>query len=254
MNYHVLNGDSLADKFPGDEIPGQFIVIREAFIEGPLANEFDQVYWNKRLEFISASYDADMNDYRYQFLSQLDLIESIKNDDVIYFWFEDDLFCITNLLFSIYFISQKSNANLYRIFPAEDKIRWSGFGPATKADLVDCFEKPALINEDEIEFCRQLWEAYVSNDKAKLKAMSFSDTSTFRYLPLVIEAHLDRYGTNDLPGRPQQTLTQILLSGKTNFYEIYDEFWKEESIYGFGDLQVYNMLKEMGVELEGKPE
>jgi len=43
----------------------------------------------------------------------------------------------------------------------------------------------------------------------------------------------------------------ILNEGKTNFHEIYEEFWKRDAIYGLGDMQVYNMLKEMEIEFSG---
>ncbi|MFZ1675666.1 MAG: hypothetical protein WAT91_00255, partial [Saprospiraceae bacterium] len=59
MIYHILNGDALADKFPQKEISGQIILIREAFIEGPLSGEFSKEYWKKRAAFVAATYDAD---------------------------------------------------------------------------------------------------------------------------------------------------------------------------------------------------
>jgi len=46
-------------------------------------------------------------------------------------------------------------------------------------------------------------------------------------------------------------LIEILNNGKTDFYEIFEEFAKQEGIYGFGDMQVYNMLKEMEIEFKG---
>jgi hypothetical protein len=41
-------------------------------------------------------------------------------------------------------------------------------------------------------------------------------------------------------------LKQIINSGVTDFSEIFKEFRKTEGIYGFGDLQVKNMLTELG--------
>jgi len=70
-------------------------------------------------------------------------------------------------------------------------------------------------------------------------------------LPEVISAHLERIPDDGNIGRPQQTVIDILNEGKTNFHEIYEAFWKRDAIYGFGDMQVYNMLKEMEIEFSG---
>src|SRR5687768_9439809 len=100
MNYHILNGDSLAQEFPEKEIWGKIVVIRESFIEGPLTTHFTDEYWDKREEFISNAYGADNEDYNEQFLSQVTILDAITADDEVCLWFEDDLFCIMNLLFT----------------------------------------------------------------------------------------------------------------------------------------------------------
>ena len=92
MRYHILNGDALAEKFPAKKIPGKLVVIREAFIEGPLSTELSKTYWDKRSVFVAAAYDATKEDYEIQFLSQLQLMDSLKPDDEVCLWFEDDLF------------------------------------------------------------------------------------------------------------------------------------------------------------------
>ena len=56
MTYHILNGDALAEQFPVHKIPGQIIVIREAFVEGPLSNQFSADFWEKRLQFVAAAF------------------------------------------------------------------------------------------------------------------------------------------------------------------------------------------------------
>jgi len=251
MVYHILNGDAIGEKFPTDEIPGHIIVIREAFIEGPLSKEFTNDYWEKRNTFVSAAYAADKHDYEEQFLSQLHLLDAIKQGDDVFLWFEDDLFCLVNMWFTIYYLSQKPEANLYRIFPDKDDVYWTGF--AKTNELKKHFDESQIFDKDEISLSHQLWEAYVDDDREKLKALSHSDTTCYRFLPQVIQAHLDRNPEDGSTGRPQQTLINILNKGKTNFYEIFEDFWEKEAIYGFGDLQVYNMLREMEIEFENEP-
>src|SRR6185503_10497629 len=101
MKYHVLNGDALAEKFPEETVRGDLIIIREAFIEGPLSTDFTKEYWDQRMAFIQSAYRATPEEYEVQFLSQLQLLDSIKDEDEVFLWFEDDLFCVVNMLFVI---------------------------------------------------------------------------------------------------------------------------------------------------------
>jgi hypothetical protein len=247
MKYHVLNGDALAEKFPVNEIPGEIIVIREAFIEGPISKDFSEEYWGQRMEFIQSSYHATTEEYSAQFISQLPFLDSIQDGDEVFLWFEDDLFCVVNMLFVIAYVSGRSHPDFYRIFPNADNKMWSGFARATSDDLMTFFESKTKLDADEVELSNQLWQAYVDDDREKLSALSFSDTDCFRFLPEVIQAHLDQKTEDGNPGRPIRSLIEIMNQGITNFYEIFDAFNKGNAIYGYGDLQVYNMLKKMGV-------
>ncbi len=248
MIYHILNGDALADKFPQSEIPGQIVVIREAFIEGPLSDEFSKEFWEKRAAFVSSAYDAEEGEYATQFLSQLKLMDEIQHGDEVYLWFEDDLFCQANMWFAMKYVSSKRDIKFFRVFPQEDRIHWSGFGRAEAQDLIVCFEESKALNDSDVALLNSLWNAYVENDEDTLTSLSLIVSKGFRFLPEVISAHLERVSKDGGYGRPQQTLIEILNQGKTNFYEICDAFWAKNSIYGFGDLQVLNMLKGMEIE------
>ncbi|MEO6130447.1 MAG: DUF1835 domain-containing protein [Saprospiraceae bacterium] len=252
MRYHILNGDTLAETFPVMEIPGDIIVIREAFIEGPLTSEFSEEYWYKRVQFVTSQYGANKEEYEQQFGSQRKQMESISDHDEVCLWFEDDLFCQANMWFSIYSISSRAKPKHFRVFPHEDKARWSGFGKSSPKELVDCFTDRVELSDVDISLSNAIWKAYAKNDTEELRKLSLIDSKGFRFLPEVVSAHIERTSIGGEYGRPQQTLVEILNEGKTNFYEICDSFWERNAIYGFGDLQVYRMLKEMEVEFSGE--
>jgi len=252
MKIHILNGDALLDKFPKAEFEGEIIVIREAFMDGPVSGTIDEDFWKRRAEFVKSSYGAEESDYAEQFQSQITLLDAITNEDEIFLWFEDDLFCVINLLFTLHYISQRAQPVMYRIFPKADDQKWEGFGRADEKELVENFTQRILMSNEDIELSNQLWEAYASDDRYRLELLANSDTESFRFLPVVIQAHLDRNNLQTGFGRPYQTLMDILVGGEHEFYEIYEAFWKKDAIYGFGDVQVLNMLKEMEVEFDGE--
>ena len=173
MIYHVLNGDALAEKFPSKHIPGQLIVIREAFVEGPLALDLSPDFWEKRIAFLNAAYGADKIDYEQQFFTQLALLDRIRDEDEVCLWFEDDLFCIVNMWFVVQYVSKRSDALLFRIFPPADDKTWIGF--ANKSEYEMHYQHKVKFSDDDIQLTNQLWEAYVQNDTEKLKLLSLSD-------------------------------------------------------------------------------
>ncbi len=252
MIYHILNGDAIAAQLPED-LDGKPIVIREAFVEGPVSTQFTHDFWEERAAFININYQAERADYEEQFLSQRILMDQIEANDQVYLWFEDDLFCLVNMLFVIAYVGQKTPPEMYRVFPVADNQLWSGFGNADEKELMNCFQNSIWLDTEDVELAKQLWESYCKNDREKLRSLSFSRSDAFRFLPEVIEAHFQRNPIEGGLGRPHLSLVEILKHGKTNFYEIYEDFWRREAIYGFGDMQVYNMLKEMQIEFSGEP-
>ena len=249
MIYHVLNGDAIAEQFPSRDIAGQQIVIREAFSEGPLDVRLDSAFWEKRLSYLAPAYGATQEDYGRQFLDELKVLDITNAGDKVFLWFEDDLFCLINMLFVIYYLKDKTSVELYRVFPEADNIHWTGFGKSSSADLISYYNGALQVNSEDRALGEDLWKALVQDDPQRLWALAHSETSAYRFLPAVIRAHLDRYPADSAWGRPHQTLSEIIAGGTTDFYEIYEAFWRKESIYGFGDLQVYNMLKEMEIQI-----
>jgi hypothetical protein len=187
--------------------------------------------------------------YLHNFLTnQLGTLQQVTQDDNVYLWFEDDLFCQTNMWFSIYYITRFVQPQFFRIFPKVDKEIWIGFGKADKEEIVQLFDQKENFSPQDIQLVNFLWEAYVHNDEEKLKLLSKANSSCLRFLPEVIEAHLARIPNDENPGRPKKLLREIVDSGKKSFYEIFSAFSRKEGIYGYGDSQIKNMLKEMGVE------
>ena len=100
MEYHILNGMCLYDKFP-PQIEGEKIVMNEALLHGPLgANLFLEEFWKIRADFWKVS----MNDYEKKTVVPLEKLTKAKKEDTILFWFGIDLFCQINIWFLLDFI------------------------------------------------------------------------------------------------------------------------------------------------------
>jgi hypothetical protein len=259
MKYHILNGDSLAYSFP--PLEGQIIVMREAFVDGPVSETFDAAYWTERIAFVADAFDADAADYWTKFGSQLILLRQITNDDEVYLWFENDLFCIVNMMVAVHYIWLHSEPTLYRIFPSADNERWIGFGKDDEIALAALFENRIQLNDDDISFLKSWWKAYVQNDVAALQQLSTIETNAMRFADEVTEAHIARLNENENEKQPEKLLRAIreeILNSRANpqpldrgdfkkipddiFLQVFTEFCKRAGVYGYGDTQIKRIL------------
>lgn len=237
MEYHILNGDALKDKFP-NSLEGECIVLRECLVDGPVkADSIDYLY-AIRAQYLENTYGSSPSiSYKHDVIPELNKLRALKAGAEVYLWFEDDLFCQVNLWFALYFLNKNNNGlKLYLVQPYPDSIY--GFGGMNEADLTTAFkDKTRLTIQDKWS---QLWPAYQDNDFQTLDHIGQYYLSQFPFLSSSINAHKDRNIYNsEMLGRPEQTLIQIIKElNNPGFGPVFQEFCKREAVYGFGDIHV----------------
>jgi hypothetical protein len=215
-------------------------------MDGPVTDIPDESYWNQRAQYIAATYDTTGQEYGERFLRQIEKLKHVKQDDEVYLWFEDDLFCQVNMWFAVRVLSNVGITNLYRVFPEPDDLQWMGFGKSDATELQQCFLRATPFEAGDIEFISKLWSAYVNQDRNELIRIGTMKCGGIRFLDQVIQAHVDRLQVNGTGSRPKRVLQEIIAGGAKTFPEIFSQFYLREGIYGYGDEQVKNMLDEMG--------
>ncbi len=240
--YHILTGDSLAGTFRRTSIEGTVIVSRECLIDGPVSSDDPEVFWRKRSEYIVDAFDADKSEYYRDVKSEFDKINDINPGDEVNLWFENDLFCQANMWFTISLINKRGLNNVFRVCPlVRTSNKWEGFGRHTPTDLLHCYDKRHAFAKGDYKLGENLWDAYKSEDIVALAFYSGSLSPCFPYLEEVCKAEMERKRN----ARPRKVLEDLLAKGYTDFSEIFTQFSQTEGIYGYGDLQVGNMLKEI---------
>lgn len=244
MKFHILNGDALAAEFPLQGISGEVIVIREAFIAGPVSTIYDHVYWQARKNYIQSTYQEHPSDYDKKVMPEFEKLHHITSADEVYVWFEDDLFCQCNMWFAVDMIRQYSLPKFYRVFPEADELNWKGFGHSKADELKAYYQTAVELTSADIFHIQQLWKAFVYADKDELKRLSVLPCHAIRFHEEVINAQLERMN-EPASSRPYQTLSALKKESNLTFYQLFEKFSRQEGIYGFGDTQVMNMLKEV---------
>lgn len=241
MIYHVLNGDALLPRFLATKLAGEVIIDRECLVVGDLSGDTPTEFWVTRAAYIEAAYHETRSDYYQRVVSEFDRLRTAPNQSEINLWFGYDLFCQVNMWFVLSLLYQQARPHslyvVYPIFLTDDAI-WDDFGPATVADLVACAAGKVAVSDADLRLANDLWNAYKTNDLARLAQLADAESACFPYLKAVCKAHIERFGTNGGKGRPERVIEAIISNGTTHFPEVFQAFFQQEGIYGFGDLQV----------------
>lgn len=242
--YNILNGGCLAEQLKQTEIKGANIICRECLIEGTLNGGTLSQFWTTRANYISENYGGTVKDYFNKVVVEFEKIINLCDNPEINLWFENDLFCQTNMWFILSLLfDRQAKCKIFRVFPTiNDPINiWNGFGLSSAEMLEKSFLNKIEFTHKDMVLGNNLWKAYKENDLNKLKELSNSESDCFQLLKEVCIAQIDRFPVDKKLGRPDKLVKEIIDSTSRDFNTVFKEFSKNEGIYGFGDLQVRNI-------------
>lgn len=241
---HILNGDSLKEQFP-DEIQGELIVARECLVDGSVEGKnLDELY-QTRAHFISNIYGKSApDDYYKKTVSEFEKIQNIPADSDINLWFEDDLFCQVNFWFVAHLLKNSIQSGNTAFLIRPETHNQFGFAGLSQTELVSIYKHRIILSK--LDKIAALWKSYQKNDTKRLHQTAGELKKKLPFILRAVEAHIARIPVNDNPGRPVLSLKEIIKELDTEeFAPVFREFCKRESIYGFGDLQVKQMMDEI---------
>lgn len=247
IQYHILNGDALKDQFP-TTMEGNIIVARECLIEGSLHGENLTEFFDSRAEFIHQSYPKySTASYHENVATEFQAILDIPEEAEINLWFEDDLFCQTNLWFVCSLLNTSKRTNRIYLIRPEAHSKY-GFGRYNQEGLIRLYDK--RIRLTDIETISLLWKTYKEGNNEQLLAQAQVLKKQYPFIIPSVEAQLARIPNEQSIGLPKEVLLQIMSELDTkDFGIIFKEFNERLPIYGFGDSQVYKLLKELNSSL-----
>lgn len=250
--FHILNGDCLAEQLRDTSIEGKVIICREALVSGPLQTDSLRDFWNIRAEFISKEYDIQSEIYYEKSVSEFEKIINIPEESEVNLWFEDDLFCQTNLWFCIFLLSVNKNLKIYRVFPkvSENQKHWNGFTISDHKNFNELLLSKVKFEEGDIDLAIKLWKAYQNNDINFLKYLLEENSNCFKFLKEVIHAYFETFPGNKSLTNPEFFIQSMLEYCNADFNTVFKEFQRNFGILGYGDLQVRKIYDKV---LQEKP-
>lgn len=243
--FHILNGDSLKLQFPKN-IEGKIIVARECLVDGPVSGTtFDDLF-STRSKFISQSFsDFSEKEYDKKSISEFRQMQQIPENAEINLWFEDDLFCQVNLWFVLHLLNENQKKYQLALIRPNKGNEYS-FGHMSNNELLEAYKNRTNISKFDFLKLATLWKLYQINSIEEMMDIAKEIKINYPFLSPAIHAHYQRIPKNNFPGKPVQTIIEIIDELKTTeFIPVFKEFCKREAIYGFGDQQVKSMLDKL---------
>lgn len=238
--FHILNGDCLQGQLNETPINGVQIVVRECLLVGDVfADSFDE-FIKKRAAYISEEYGVSDEDYAKLSKATFQEILQIPEHATVFLWFENDLFCQVNMWYVLSLLSKQKSLSVYRVFPPEVS-NWDGFATVSSTELVKCYENAVPMQFSDIQLASDLWEAFTQGDTDTLEKYASVQTKAYRLLPMVCNALID----DKMNGTVVQELKNIVKDQNLTFEEIFERFSAKMGVFGYGDLQIRSILKQI---------
>jgi hypothetical protein len=238
---HVLPGDATAADFAETGIDGEVIVCREALIDGNVKAKNLDEFWKVREAFIGREHGENGESYYENVAKEFEKLRDVPADAEVNLWFEYELFCSVNMWFCLNLLGE-ADIKVFRVEPVirAEEEKWKGFGTMSEDDLRRCFAGRLEMSVADRNLGIALWQAFSNDDAEGLDRLGNTQTESFPYLREVCTAAIQK------SFRPAEILKEITSSGDKDFNEIFKEFSAQAGVYGFGDSQVKEILKELG--------
>lgn len=234
MEYHILNGMYLYDKFP-QQIKGEKVVMNEALLNGPQGGNLNlEEFWQIRANF----WQVSMNDYEKKTVVPLIKLAEAKDEDTILFWFGTDLFCQINMWFLLDFICQKKIAPKIGVIypPAYPSEETFGHYPVTF--LANAKYVPKFLKEEEIKMAITLWNLCKNADIEGLNNLNILNSEGFPMIRASVDMWIALF-PREGKGIAQQKVEELIQGGIDNFQELFKAFSNFFPTLGMGDNQVF---------------
>jgi hypothetical protein len=176
---HLLNGDATAAVFPA-ALPGERAVWRDILMEGPAgADAMTRAAWlAPRLGVTADDYARGWRE------GEATLARALEHDEIV-LWFEQDLFCATNLWFVI---DRLAGGHVSLVFPGLDED-FAGLGTLGPEAFAPLLERRERLSAAAVGEARDLWRAYAAAEPVALAAL----VPTLPFAARAIRLHCGRF-------------------------------------------------------------
>jgi hypothetical protein len=249
---HITNGDSTTTHLKKLRFSGDFITWREMLCEGKTTTDVgSESFWKNRFEFLKTVYKVNKQTFIEFTLKEYRNLCKKKEQNEIVLWFEPDLFCQINMLAVLSWIKRFRHGYQISLIGSTIDVKNQknkGFSLLSEEQIKLLYKNRVSLSQDDIEYADYIWQLYCSDSPLRLETVyKFNPMSPFQHLATAIETHLKRFpsienGLNFMENNILKTANSHQFNSKS---DLITKLLNEDEIYGFGDLQYDNNLKNL---------
>jgi hypothetical protein len=252
---HILNGDSLVERLDAIEIHDDQLVWREMLCEGKTVFDLkSEAFKNERITYLQ-QFNATEETYTSSFLTPLLTTDYTKYTSIV-LWFEYDLFCHINMIAALSYLRQLGlSTPIYLVCSGwiEGETNLKGLGELTDEQLSDHYTNKIELTKEDLRLADELWRLYCTNDHVSFKRYVMVKSS-FPYLTNCINAHLKRFPSVESGLNVLETHILKIIDKEEikNTRQLTGYILQYQGYYGFGDLQIRNIITKLASFFETK--
>ncbi len=249
---HITNGDSTTNYLKKLQFSGEFITWREMLCEGKTTSDVgSETFWKNRFYFLKTAYKLNKQTFIEYTLKEYRNLCKKREQNEIVLLFEHDLFCQINMIAVVSWLKRYRHGYQITLVGSvnggkNEKIQ--PFSMLNQEQIITYYQNRVTLSQDDIEYADYIWQLYCSDSPLRLEAIhKFNPMTPFQYLASAIEAHLKRFpsienGLNIVENNILKTANSHHFATKN---ELIINLLQEDEIYGFGDVQYENHLRNL---------
>ncbi|KRE53603.1 DUF1835 domain-containing protein [Paenibacillus sp. Soil522] len=260
---HIVNGDSVGTKLKKNGTPGDVLVWREIYTEGPVFTQ-PELPANRavRGQYLEQALGIPRQEWRASSEAQEKQLSGFRQYNDIVLWFEHDLYDQTMLSCLLYYFSEQARGgtklHLLSINQYPGIPIFHGLGQLSEEQLFGLVGTWQVITAEQLLLGKKAWEAFTSKTPEAIAELLQEDTSALPFLHAAFRLHLKRFPSvqNGL-GIIEQTTIELLLSGVDTPLQLFQRTGDRLYGLGMGDIQYWLCLRRLSegphplISLEG---
>ena len=242
---HIHCGDASAQPLRDSSIPGDLLVWREIYLEGPVPGNLpDDDFCKVRAKYLSSlpgmavTYESILEGNRTRY----DMLAGAGKYEEVVLWFDSCMFDQTIMIHVIDLCAKHNWPDTKLSLICVDQI----LGRLTENDLVALLNARHTITPNEILLAHAAWQAFTSDDPKNIEDVLQEDCSALPFLRDALLRHLEQYPstTNGL-NRTQNQILKVVETGTGKLIDIFRAVVAMEQRPFIGDTSLWARIEEL---------
>lgn len=251
VDLHILNGDAITPLFQQAEIPGEVFVWSEVLCAGRSAIDMaSEVHWGYRQTYLKETYSFFEQEKFDGIKKRFQSLDTHQYKG-IFLWFEYDLFCQINMLALLAWLSTANYAaaqiHLVCVGAHPEYDQLVGLGELTQKQFAALINTRQQLKETDLQTASTLWTLWCTGHHEDLVETGLQlNQDRFPYVVPALEAHIKRFPySSTLLTEIENQIIDLIRAKPQTAKDIVRQLLNRENYYGFGDVQYYNIIKNL---------